>query len=93
MVIGGLFGGVLVSALGAISTYSVEKKKPTTKSLMRDFIIGSILFLLIMQLLPESSESVINYLQSFLNKDMLQAVSEGGGGGGDLEIEVGVRKF
>ena len=91
MVIGGLFGGVLVSALGALSTYSIEKKKPRIKSLMRDFIIGSILFLLIMQLLPESSESVINYLQSFFNSDILSKISEGGGG--DLEIEVGVRKF
>ena len=56
---------------------------------MRDFIIGSVLFLLIMQLLPESSESVITYLTSLFvfNKSIMSE------GGGDLEIEVGVRKF
>ena len=89
MLIGALFGGSLISSLGALSTYSIEKKKPTTKSIMRDFIIGSVLFLLIMQLLPESSESVITYLTSLFvfNKSIMSE------GGGDLEIEVGVRKF
>jgi predicted membrane protein len=91
MLIGALFGGSLISSLGALSTYSIEKKKPTMKSVMRDFIIGSILFLLIMQLLPESSESVIKYLTTLFifNKDFISNITEGG----DLEIEVGLRKF
>ena len=90
MLIGALFGGSLISSLGALSTYSIEKKKPTTKSIMRDFIIGSILFLLIMQLLPESSESFITYLTNLF---MLHKLSEVSSGGGELEIEVGVRNF
>ena len=90
LVVGILFGGALISSLGAISNYSLEKKQPTMKSVARDFIIGSVLFLLIMQLLPESSESLLSYItsMSFISAipDMSSSVEE-------LDIQVGLPEF
>ncbi len=55
-------GGVLISALGAGSTLYVEHKKPTTKSVLRDFIIGAVMVAMIIQLLPESSAATIQFV-------------------------------
>ena len=90
LVVGILFGGALISSLGAISSYSVEKKQPTMKSVMRDFIIGSVLFLLIMQLLPESSTALLTYLTSFIPFNFISSTilqKE------ELEIQVGMPQF
>ena len=86
-IIGILFGGILISTLGAISTYNLENKKPTTKSLTRDFLIGSILFVLVMQLLPESSTMLISTLTSFIPTSVIPTSID------DIEIQVGVPKF
>ena len=85
--IGILFGGILISSLGAISTYNLENKQPTKKSLIRDFIIGSILFVLVMQLLPESSTSLITALTSFVPPSIIPTSID------DIEIQVGVPTF
>ena len=86
--IGILFGGSLISSLGALSTYSVENKIPSSKSLMRDFIIGSVLFVLIMQLLPESSLSIIKYLSALLPIGVVASLPSD-----DLELNVGIPRF
>jgi RsiW-degrading membrane proteinase PrsW (M82 family) len=91
LVVGILFGGALISSLGAISSYSVEKKQPTMKSVMRDFIIGSVLFLLIMQLLPDSSASLLSYISSFSFLSAMPSMSSSGGE--DLDIQVGLPQF
>jgi RsiW-degrading membrane proteinase PrsW (M82 family) len=88
-VYGILIGGSLISALGALSTYNVENKKPTMKSITRDFIIGSVLFLLIMQLLPESSSSMIQYIASLIPSGLPTISSSVD----DLDIQVGIPKF
>uniref|UniRef100_A0A6C0D7I1 Uncharacterized protein n=1 Tax=viral metagenome TaxID=1070528 RepID=A0A6C0D7I1_9ZZZZ len=86
--LGVLFGGSLITGLGAISSYTVEKKEPTIKSLARDFIIGSVLFILIMQLLPESSSSLLAYLTGlFTFASFTSSQSD------DIEIQVGIPKF
>ena len=84
-----LIGGSLISALGALSTYNVESKTPTIKSISRDFIIGSVIFMLIMQLLPESSLSMINYISSLIPIGLPSLVSASD----DLDIQVGLPKF
>jgi len=91
LVVGILFGGALISSLGAISSYSVEKKQPTMKSVMRDFIIGSVLFLLIMQLLPESSASLLSYFTSLSFLSAMPSMSTGDVE--DLDIQVGLPQF
>jgi RsiW-degrading membrane proteinase PrsW (M82 family) len=90
LVVGILFGGALISSLGAISNYSLEKKQPTMKSVARDFIIGSVLFLLIMQLLPESSASLLSYITSF---SFTSAIPSMGSAVEDLDIQVGLPQF
>jgi hypothetical protein len=87
--IGVLFGGGLITGLGAISSYTVEKKEPTIKSLSRDFIIGSVLFVLIMQLLPESSSSLLTYFTGLLTFSSFSSASQND----DIEIQVGIPKF
>lgn len=85
--LGVLFGGSLITTLGAVSTYSIEKKQPTIKSVTRDFIIGSVLFMLIMQLLPESSSSLLSYLTGIFTFASVTSSSD------DIEIQVGIPKF
>ena len=84
-----IIGGTLISALGALSTYNVENKKPTMKSITRDFIIGSVLFLLIMQILPESSLSMIQYVTSFIPSSLPTLSTSVD----DMDIQVGIPKF
>ena len=85
--IGILFGGSLITSLGALSTYSIEKKSPSIKSVCRDFIIGSILFVMIMQLLPESSLSIIKYITSLIPVGIAMSKTD------ELELNVGIPKF
>ena len=56
---GMLLGGTVIATLGAASHYVSEKKLPSRKGLVRDFIIGAVMVAMIMQLLPESSTSII----------------------------------
>jgi hypothetical protein len=94
-------GGVVISALGAGSTVFVEEKKPSFKSVTRDFIIGAIMVALIIQLLPESATTVIQFALSLAPLSLFQ----GGGAAGALgtlssgtgaseeEVKVGVPSF
>ena len=82
-----LIGGTLISGLGAISSYNIENKIPSVKSVSRDFIIGSILFLLIMQLLPESSSSIIGYLTSMVSLGSITSPVD------DMDIQIGIPQF
>jgi hypothetical protein len=90
-----ILGGVVISALGAASTHFVEEKKPTVKSLGRDFIIGSIMVAMIMQLLPESTTSIVEFLVALAPLTLFTpgkttesvAIKE------EMEVKVGVPKF
>ena len=62
LVSGIVIGGVVISTLGAASTHFIDEKMPTMKTLSRDFIIGAVMVAMIMQLLPESSTSVVQFL-------------------------------
>jgi hypothetical protein len=98
-------GGVVIAALGAGSTMYVEEKKPSAKSLSRDFIIGAVMVAMIMQLLPESTTSVIQYILALaplsLFKSAPAAIAESaeaafgavGAATDDVEVKVGVPKF
>ncbi len=99
-------GGSVIAALGAGSTMFLEEKKPTVKSVSRDFIIGAFMVVMIMQLLPESTSSIIQYLLALAPLSLFRsapaAIAEsaaslgelaGGGGSDDVEVKVGVPKF
>ena len=83
-----IIGGVLISSLGAGSTYFLEEKKPTAKSLARDFIIGAIMVMMILQLLPESSSFIIEYILALVPVSLMK-----GGQSPDIEVKVGVPRF
>lgn len=89
LVPGMIIGGVLISSLGAGSTYFLEEKKPTVKSLGRDFIIGAIMVMMILQLLPESASFIIEYIISFVPLSLKAATEVVD----DMEVKVGVPRF
>jgi hypothetical protein len=95
-----VLGGALISAIGAGSTIFVEEKRPSAKSLSRDFIIGATMVALIMQILPESSTSTIEFLLGLVPLTLFSAgtgTQKGGDGAAtadeDLEVKVGVPRF
>jgi len=57
--LGPILGGSVLSAVSAAGSFAIEKKAPTVKTLGRDFILGAIFFLLISQLLPESTGKLL----------------------------------
>lgn len=98
LVTGMVLGGVVISAIGAASMKFVEEKDPSAKSLARDFIIGAVMVAMIVQLLPESSESVINFVMAMVPLalftegkkvivDAVAVVAE------EEEVKVGVPRF
>jgi hypothetical protein len=100
LVPGMLLGGIVISSVGAGGTLFLEKKNPTPKSLVRDFLIGAIMVAMIMQLLPESSSSLITALLSLVPSTtaFLSSAQKGGGEKGaghsdDMEVKVGIPKF
>ena len=94
LVPGMIIGGVVISTLGAGSTYFLEEKKPSVKSVGRDFIIGAIMVMMILQLLPESSTYLIEYILGLVPLSLFSAAKEGGGDMGmDMEVKVGVPRF
>jgi hypothetical protein len=96
-----ILGGVVISALGAASTQFIEEKPPTLKSLSRDFIIGSVMMAMIIQLLPESSTSIIQAVLSIVPLSLLSLGSAKEGAvnlstdnsSDDVEVKVGVPRF
>jgi hypothetical protein len=65
--LGAVLGGTTLTLLSAVGTFALEKQQPTVKTLSRDFILGAILFLMIMQLLPESTGNLVSYVVSFIS--------------------------
>ncbi len=86
------FGGTTISVLGGIAEYMKEKEMPKVKGIMRDFIIGAVLTLLLFQLLPDSMNDLSQMLTSFGSMPSFPSFSTGGGGI-DPELQVGVPSF
>lgn len=94
LVPGMIIGGVFISALGAGSTLALEEKQPTLKSLSRDFIIGSVMMMMVLQLLPESTTSMVQWVLGLIPMALFNRVQAGGAEQVDsLEVKVGVPKF
>ena len=88
-VYGMLLGGTVVSALGGAAEYMKEKEIPSYKSLVRDFLVGAILVLFLLQIIPDSMENLMGSLPS------LSIPSLGSMTGGSLEpdLQVGPARF
>ena len=91
----------MISAIGAASSQFIEEKAPTVKTLSRDFIIGAVMVAMIMQLLPESSTSVIQFVLSLAplslfaqSSKVVEAITEVVAAPvEEEEVRVGVPKF
>jgi|CryBogDrversion2_11_1035321.scaffolds.fasta_scaffold32621_2 hypothetical protein len=93
-----VIGGVSIAGVGAASTYYMENKKPSIKSIMRDFIIGSILVLMLVQLLPDSIQHVAGFLPSLSSVATMvggatESLTTASAAVNEMEIQVGVPGF
>lgn len=86
MVTGMSLGGLLIAVLGAIVHYSTEKEAPKAKSVIRDFIIGAVLVLLLLQLIPDSVTSVVESVMSGGGSLLASSTPE-------MDIQTGVPGF
>jgi hypothetical protein len=77
--------------MGAASTYFLEEKNPYFKSLARDFIIGAIMVMMILQLLPESTSFLIQYAIGLVPLSLLS--NSQSGGEPEMEVKIGVPRF
>jgi len=87
-IFGILAGGSLIAALGGAAEYMREKEFPTYKGIIRDFLIGAVLVMFLLQIMPDSMANVFAFLPS-LEALKLSAPSVGslvGDAGPDLQI-------
>ena len=86
-------GGTTIAILGSIAEYMKDKEMPRLKSIMRDFLIGAVLTLLLFQLLPDSMSELSQSFPSLPSLSSMVPSFSGGSSGGDVELQVGVPKF
>ena len=84
---GMLLGGTVVSALGGAAEYMKEKQMPSYKSMIRDFLVGAILVLFLLQIVPDSMENLVSALPALPN---LASVTSGSL---DPDLQVGPARF
>jgi hypothetical protein len=96
LVPGMVLGGVVIAVLGGFTTVYLEEKNPSIKTISRDFIIGAIMLACILQLLPESSASLIQAVLASIPFSLsLPSLTMAGGDSvqDDMVVKVGVPNF
>jgi len=100
--IGGVGSGVFISGLSAGGMWLLESKKPTAKTVARDFILGGILFFILLQLVPESTMSLLTGIIAFvpvasaaaaapLVENVIETINDAVAD--EVEVRVGVPRF
>lgn len=87
---GMLLGGVVVSALGGVAEYMKEKEMPSYKAVVRDFLVGAILVLFLLQIVPDSMESLVSFIPAVPGMPDLGSMT---GGGVEPDLQVGPARF
>lgn len=92
-ILGIVAGGVLISSLGGAAEYMREKEFPSYKGLVRDFLIGAVLVVFLLQIMPDSMSSVVAYLPSI--KGLVDSVPTMGTITGDAgpDLQLGPARF
>ncbi len=87
-ILGITLGGLFISALGGVAEYMREKQMPQPKGLLRDFLIGVVLVLFLLQIVPESMGNLFAFLPSLntIKESMPAVPMVGGDAGPDLQI-------
>ena len=92
--VGIVAGGVFVSALGGVAEYMREKEIPSYKGLIRDFLIGAVLVVFLLQIMPESMSNVLSFLPSLKGiTDAVPSVSTMTGGDAGPDLQIGPARF
>jgi hypothetical protein len=84
---GMLLGGTVVSALGGVAEYMKEKEFPSYKSLVRDFLVGAVLVLFLLQIVPDSMTSLVDSLPTMPQFGSMISASA------DPDLQVGPARF
>lgn len=87
-ILGITLGGLFISALGGVAEYMREKQMPQPKGLLRDFLIGVVLVLFLLQIVPESMGTLFAFLPTLntIKESMPAVPMVGGDAGPDLQI-------
>ncbi len=85
-----ILGGAVVSSLGGVAEYMREKEMPSYKSLVRDFLVGAILVLFLLQIVPDSMTSLVNALPALPEVPGLGSIA---GGSVEPDLQVGPARF
>ena len=64
--LGGGLGAITLASSSAALQWFAESKMPTVKTVGRDLILGTILFFLLLQLLPESTMALLTGILAFV---------------------------
>lgn len=88
-----ILGGVAISSLGAGTMVFLEESKPSVKTVARDFIIGALMMLMILQLLPESAEYMVSTVLALAPLSLFAKAQAGGDAEPEMEVKVGVPNF
>lgn len=97
--LGAGLGGTIFASTSASGMWLLENKKPNAKTLGRDFVLGAIIFFLLLQLVPESTMALLTgaiallpvMTKSYTENTIVQASSVAGAD--EVEVRVGVPRF
>lgn len=90
---GVVLGGLAVCALGSIAEYVREHEMPKFKGMARDFLIGAIMVVFLLQIIPESVGNFMTFLPSMSSlSDTLKQVG-GSTTGMDPDLQIGPARF
>lgn len=93
-IMGIVTGGVLISALGGVAEYMREKEMPSYKGMIRDFLIGAVLVVFLLQIMPDSISSIFAFLPSIKSiTDSVPSVSAIAGGDAGPDLQIGPARF
>jgi hypothetical protein len=92
-IMGIVAGGLLISSLGGVAEYMREKEMPSYKSLVRDFLIGAVLVVFLLQIMPDSMANILHFLPSL--KGLSEVVPSVGSLAGDSgpDLQIGPARF
>ena len=93
-IFGILAGGLLIAVLGGAAEYMREKEMPSYKGIARDFLIGAVLVVFLLQIMPESMSTIFAYLPSMKGiADSVPSVSTMTGGDSGPDLQLGPARF
>jgi hypothetical protein len=91
--VGIVAGGLFVSALGGVAEYVREKEIPSPKGMVRDFLIGAILVVFLLQIMPDSMTTLFAFLPSLKALQSAVPSVELGGGDAGPDLQLGPARF